>query len=152
KQRGALKRQAAKARRYKKLREELRRWEKVLFAARYETLKIAIESARERLEQAREREALAAARGGEGESGLERLRIELTEADSKANALRADAHARELENQQRQQQITFDRQQIDNLEQGVRTIATELDLLEARRAPGLQELEERREAAIRADE
>ena len=33
KQRGALKRQAAKARRYKRLREELRRWEKVLFVA-----------------------------------------------------------------------------------------------------------------------
>jgi chromosome segregation protein len=32
KQRGALKRQASKARRYQKLRDELRRWEKVLFA------------------------------------------------------------------------------------------------------------------------
>jgi chromosome segregation protein len=32
KQRGTLKRQAAKARRYQKLRDELRRWEKVLFA------------------------------------------------------------------------------------------------------------------------
>ena len=35
KQRGTLKRQAAKARRYKRLREELRRWEKVQFAERY---------------------------------------------------------------------------------------------------------------------
>ena len=35
KQRGTLKRQAAKARRYKRLREELRRWEKVQFAQRY---------------------------------------------------------------------------------------------------------------------
>ncbi len=35
KQRGALKRQAAKARRYRRLREELRRWEKVQFAQRY---------------------------------------------------------------------------------------------------------------------
>ena len=33
KQRGTLKRQAAKARRYKRLRDELRRWEKVQFAA-----------------------------------------------------------------------------------------------------------------------
>ena len=32
KQRGTLKRQAAKARRYQRLRDELRRWEKVLFA------------------------------------------------------------------------------------------------------------------------
>src|SRR5256886_2995386 len=35
KQRGTLKRQAAKARRYRKLRDELRRWEKVLFARKY---------------------------------------------------------------------------------------------------------------------
>ena len=33
KQRGTLKRQAAKARRYRRLREELRRWEKVQFTA-----------------------------------------------------------------------------------------------------------------------
>ena len=151
KQRGALKRQAAKARRYRKLREELRRWEKVLFATRYETLGAAIQSAREKLAQAREREALAAARVGEVESDLERLRIELTEADQKANALREDAHQRELENGRRQQQIAFDKQQIESLETGVRTIATELELLEARRAPGQQELEERREAASRAD-
>jgi chromosome segregation ATPase len=32
KQRGTLKRQASKARRYQRLRDELRRWEKVLFA------------------------------------------------------------------------------------------------------------------------
>jgi chromosome segregation protein len=151
KQRGALKRQAAKARRYRKLREELRRWEKVLFATRYETLGAAISGAREKLAQAREREALAAARVGEVESDLERLRIELTEADQKANALREDAHQRELENGRRQQQIAFDKQQIESLESGVRTIATELELLEARRAPGQQELEERREAASRAD-
>ena len=38
KQRGTLKRQAAKARRYKRLRDEMRRWEKVLFARRYREL------------------------------------------------------------------------------------------------------------------
>ena len=46
KQRGALKRQAAKARRYKRLREELRRWEKVQFAQRYRLLGEAIEATR----------------------------------------------------------------------------------------------------------
>ena len=43
KQRGTLKRQAAKARRYKKLRDELRRWEKVLFARQYRELAHSIE-------------------------------------------------------------------------------------------------------------
>ena len=66
KQRGALKRQAAKARRYKRLREELRRWEKVLFARRYRELAQTIELAQARLADAREREAAAAARVAEG--------------------------------------------------------------------------------------
>jgi chromosome segregation protein len=63
KQRGALKRQAAKARRYKRLREELRRWEKVLFARRYRELAQTIEIARTRLAEAREREGGAAGQG-----------------------------------------------------------------------------------------
>ena len=46
KQRGSLKRQAAKARRYTRLRDEMRRWEKVLFARRYRALGEVIESAR----------------------------------------------------------------------------------------------------------
>src|SRR6266542_267367 len=152
KQRGALKRQAAKARRYRKLREELRQWEKLLFAQRYEVLGGAIQTAREKLAQTRERETLASARVGELEADLERLRIELTEADSRANALRADAHNRELENERRQQQITFDAQQIDSLAMSARDIGIELEQLDARRAPGLQELDARRDAAGRADE
>src|SRR5262245_5340928 len=56
KQRGTLKRQAGKARRYQKLRDELRRWEKVLFARKYRQLAEIIESARARLTDARERE------------------------------------------------------------------------------------------------
>src|SRR5947207_10031063 len=49
KQRGALKRQATKARRYQKLRDELRRWDKVLIARKYKQLAATIESARARL-------------------------------------------------------------------------------------------------------
>ena len=69
KQRGTLKRQAAKARRYQRLRDELRRWEKVLFARRYRLLGEAIEATRARLADAREREA-----GGRGAPGRGRDR------------------------------------------------------------------------------
>jgi chromosome segregation protein len=62
KQRGSLQRQAAKARRYGRLRDEMRRWEKVLFARRYRGLGELIESARARLAGTREHEAAAAAR------------------------------------------------------------------------------------------
>ena len=99
KQRGTLKRQAAKARRYQKLRDELRRWEKVLFARKYRQLAETIESARARLADAREREAAAAARVAEVEADLGRLRIELAEAEARATAAREAAHARELDDQ-----------------------------------------------------
>ncbi len=60
KQRGVLKRQAAKARRYQKLRDEQRRWEKVLFARKYRQLAETIESARARRSRSRSRSGLRA--------------------------------------------------------------------------------------------
>src|SRR5213594_2610070 len=104
KQRGTLKRQAAKARRYQKLRDELKRWEKVLFARKYRQLAETIASARARLADARERESAAAARVSEVESTLGRLRIELVEQEARATERREAAHAAELAINRRQQQ------------------------------------------------
>src|ERR687898_1198671 len=73
KQRGSLKRQAAKARRYTRLRDEMRRWEKVLFARRYRALDDMIEATRARLAETRQEETVAAARLAEVESELGRL-------------------------------------------------------------------------------
>jgi len=150
KQRGALKRQAAKARRYRRLREELRRWEKVQFAERYRLLGEAIVAARGKLADARAREAAAAAHLAEVEASLERLRLELTEADSRTTAAREAAHARELEIGRLQQQIVFDKQQVESLGAAAADIETEVRALEARREPARVELEARREAAGRA--
>src|SRR5687767_11288680 len=150
-QRAALKRQAGKARRYQRLRGELRRWEKLLFARRYEKLTEAIRSAREALTAVREREQVAAARLAELESDLERVRLELTEADGRANGLRADAHQRELENERRQQQIAFDQQQAAGLVQTVQDLLGELTALDSRRGPALEEIEARRAAAQAAN-
>src|SRR5690242_2935306 len=115
KQRGALKRQAAKARRYKRLREELRRWEKVQFAHKYRLLGQAIDAARAKLSDARARETAAAAHVAELESSLERLRLELTEADARTTAAREAAHARELSIGRLQQQAAFGKQQVETL-------------------------------------
>ena len=150
KQRGALKRQAAKARRYRRLREELRRWEKVQFAHRYRSLGEAIESARGKLADARAREAAAAAHLAEVEASLERLRLELTEADSRTTAAREAAHARELEIGRLQQQIAFDKQQVESLGAAAADIDAEVRALDARREPARLELDARREAAARA--
>jgi chromosome segregation protein len=150
KQRGALKRQAGKARRYQKLRDELRRWEKVLFARKYRQLAEAIESARARLIEARERESAAAARLAEGESDLARLRIEMVEAEARSTAAREAAHARELAINRREQQIAFDQEQIETLGARTAAMASELELLEARREPARAAIDARRGAALAA--
>jgi chromosome segregation protein len=151
KQRGTLKRQAAKARRYQRLRDELRRWEKVLFARKYRQLAETIASAHTRLADAREREAMSAARVAEIESDLGRLRIELVEAESRATTARETAHARELAINRQQQQILFNREQVQMLEGRVAAVAIELDAVDARREPGRVALASRREAAAAAN-
>ena len=151
KQRGALKRQAARARRYRTLREDLRKWEQVQYTRRYTALASEIEGASTRLAEAREREAAASARLAEVEATAERIRIELAEAESRATKAREQAHARELEIGRRQQQIAFDRQQIETLQQAASAISAELDTLAERREPARLELDARREAAARAE-
>jgi chromosome segregation protein len=150
KQRGTLKRQAGKARRYRRLRDELRRWEKVLLARRYRDLSRTIDSARGRLAEAREREAAAAARVAELEADLARLRIEQAEADSRAAGVREDAHARELDINRREQQQEFNRQQVDELAGRAADVTAELRELEGRREPARRALAERTEAASEA--
>jgi chromosome segregation protein len=150
KQRGTLKRQAAKARRYRKLRDEMRRWEKQLFARRYRQLAETVESARGRLAGARERESAAAARVSEVESDLARARIELVEAEAHATNRREAAHACELDVNRRQQQIAFDREQVQALGARTSTVVAELDALHARREPARLALLARQAAADEA--
>jgi chromosome segregation protein len=150
KQRGTLKRQAAKARRYRRLRDELRRWEKVQFAQRYRVLGQSIQSARTRLTDARVRETAAAAHLAQVEASLEQLRLSLTEADAKTTAAREAGHASELAIGRLQQQIAFDRQQVETLTRTAAEMEQEVQSLEARREPARLELEARRDAHARA--
>ncbi|HEX5215440.1 MAG TPA: chromosome segregation protein SMC [Vicinamibacterales bacterium] len=150
KQRGALRRQAARARRYKRLREELRRWEQVQFAHKYEALAKDIDAADARLAGARAREAAAAAHVAELETALEGLRLGLAEAEAGATATREQAHGRELEIGRRQQQIQFDRQQIDDLALQAESFAAEARELDARREPARLAIAASQEAALRA--
>jgi chromosome segregation protein len=150
KQRGALKRQAAKARRYKRLREELRRWEKVLLVRRYRELRQTIDAAHARLADARAREAAASARVAEVESEQARLRLEQAEADTCATRVREDAHARELDINRRQQQQEFDRHHVDMLATRGEEITAELRELQSSREPARLALAERDRAAAEA--
>ena len=151
KQRGALKRQAAKARRYRRLREELRTWEKIQFARKSVSLRVAIEDATERLNSTRQREQGAAAQLAALESTHERLQIELAEADRGSTEARDAAHAHELELGRRQQQIEFDKSQVTALAAAVVAGETDLRQLEERMAPLQGELSEQRAAAEACD-
>ena len=150
KQFGSLKRQSAKARRYKRLRDELRHWEKLLFAGRYQEAAQKIESLRVRLASAHERETSASAAVAEAESNFSRVRISLVEAEAKATGAREGVHACELDINLRQQQIEFNREQIASLAARAEEVRRELSALETRREPGRVLLTERQEAAAQA--
>ncbi|MGD9904470.1 MAG: chromosome segregation protein SMC [Vicinamibacterales bacterium] len=151
KQCGSLKRQSAKARRFQRLRDEMRRWEKVLFARRYRHLAEHIESARARLADARQDEAASMARLAEVETELARVRLELAQAEQDAARVREDAHAHELDVNRRQQQLALDAQQAAMLESRVAELAAELQGLDERREPDRLRLEERRTATADAE-
>jgi chromosome segregation protein len=144
KQRSALKRQAARARRYRRLREELRRWEQVQFAHKHAALMHDIDTAQTRLSDARLKETAAAARVAELESLLEALRLELTAAERQAIETREQAHQRELEIGRYQQQIAFDRQQVDDLGQRLHQLREETRDLDSRQAPAREAIEAHR--------
>ncbi len=152
KQRAALKRQAARARRYRRLREDLRRWEKVLFARRYRALAQQIDAALARLAEARGREGDAVARVAAAEREVDETRGALARADERLRDLREQMHARELDNERREQQLAFNRQQVEALSQTARDLAEELRGLDGRREPMRAELDERKAAAVRAED
>jgi chromosome segregation protein len=150
KQRNVLKRQAGKAKRFRRLRDELRRWEKVLFARRQRVLMQAIDTAQARLSQSRAQETAAAGRLAALEGDLERVRIELAEVESAAMACRESAHGRELAIGRRQQKIEYDEQQLAALVSRSAEVAAELDLLASRRGPLGDELLARRDEVAAA--
>lgn len=141
KQRRALKRQAAKARRYRRLRDDLRRWETVVFARRYGVLREAIAGALQSLEEARTRDEAAAAQLALVEGERERYQIEVAEAESGAKQSRDAAHARELAVERRQQQIAFDSQQVETLAGTLTELARDVADLQARQEPARREFE-----------
>jgi chromosome segregation protein len=151
KQRGTLKRQAGKARRYQKLRDELRRCEKVLLARRYRQLAETIASVRAQLAEARTSESAAAAQVAEVEANLSRLRIELVESESQSTLTREVAHACELTINRQQQQIAFDDEQVRTLDGRISAVVAEAAALDARREPARAALEARRAAAADAN-
>ena len=151
KQRSALKRQAARARRYRRLRDGLRWWEKVLFVRRHQELTESIATAQARVVEARERETVSAGHLAEVEATLSRLRIEQVEADEEATVVRKKSHTYELEINRRQQQVEFSRHQIETLKSRATDINNEILVLESRREPLRVSIESSKSATEEAE-
>ncbi len=151
KQRSALKRQAARARRYRRLRDGLRWWEKVLFTRRHRELTESIATTQAQVVEARERATVSAGHLAEIEATLSRLRIEQVEADEQATLVRENAHTYELEINRRQQQVEFSRHQIETLESRATDINNGILLLESRREPLRVSIESSKSATEEAE-
>ena len=151
KQRGALKRQAAKARRYRRLREELRRWEKVLFAHKSAVFRRVMETAQSCLDAASNRANEVAEVLLNRENSHEHLRLDLVESEQGSTVSRDAAHAHELLVERRQQQIEFDKGQLSSLVVTANKGQATLRALEARRSPLLHELTEQVHTRERCD-
>ena len=153
KQRGSLKRQAAKARRYTRLRDEMRRWEKVLFARRYRIARRGDRVGARRgwpRRASRRRARRRAWRRSKTSSGA--LRIELAEAEAAATACargRARPRARD------ESPAAADRARHAAGRHAARRAATSSRSSgrrsTARREPERLALEERRAAALEAE-
>ena len=148
KQRGALKRQAAKARRYRRLRDEYRRWEKVLFARRYRELAARIEVARARLavthESARRRPRRVWPRSKRIWRACASSRPRPTAARRRFARTRTRASSTSIAASSSRNSIAIRPRR--STARGTE-IAAEIRELEARREPARLALESRREAA-----
>ena len=151
KQRGTLKRQAGKAKRYQKLRDELRRCEKVLLARKYRQLAETISTARARSADARVRESAAAAQ-------RRRSRIQPEPAAHRAGRGRddatVDARGRPRVRAHHQSPAAADRVRRGTGEahrRARRGVVAEVEALDARREPARAALEARRVAAADAN-
>ena len=147
KQRGTLKRQAAKARRYTRLRDEMRRWEKVLFARRYRSS--ARRSSRPAPGWPRPARARRRRRRGSRKSrpSSRACGSSWPKPKPRRRRSREAAHARELDINRRQQQIALDRSRRRCSTPEPASSRPRSQTLEARREPEREALAARRQAA-----
>ncbi len=145
----SLKRQAQKARRYRRLREEMRGLLKIVFTADYYRLSESIERV------ARELESVEASKGDLGAQLAERetehrvASIEARQAEDDLASLRERAAAVELEADRARNRSAFEEQQIRELAARIEELNRDQRSLEARLAQ-LEENSQQRGTAVAA--
>ncbi len=147
----SLKRQAQKARRYRRLREEMRSLLKVIFTADYYRLNDAIERVASELEEAGRNQTELDARLSELEGENRAASAQARTAEDHLSELRERAAAVELEADRARNRRTFEEQQIKELAARIEELDRDQQLLDERltlldseaqrRAASLQSLE-----------
>jgi chromosome segregation protein len=130
----SLKRQAGKARRYRRLREELREKERIRFALRAAELDAELERVRQREGSARDAEAAAAAESSRTEAELVELREEVQERGEAFREGSQRAHELELEIDRGEAQIATCKERIAELTEAARRQDREAETLASRRS------------------
>ena len=130
----SLKRQAAKARRYSRLRDELRQNEAVRFTLRARALDAELLGLREREGRAREEEAAAAARLGATEAALVDGRLALEDAERRARTAGEALHLLDIEIDRKESRARACRERIVVSEETERRLGGELEAMHQRRA------------------
>ena len=152
-QMNSLKRQAGKARRYRRLRDAMDRLEKVFSVKRAEHQERTLRHVRARLEAVSDEELRRSTSLTMVEGHLERTRLSQAELEVELTDARESVHQLELTIERVDQTIEGDQQQLVELDSRRDQLETEMNELEARRGPVIVHLESRqREEAELAGE
>lgn len=147
----SLKRQAAKARRYRRMREDLRRRQGRLFRLRHGTLTETLQRLDGRLEEVGAREAGVAAGLARAEAASEALKESIRDTDTAFGAAREEMHALDLEIDRTEGLVRSCRERAEELaaeaERARGEAATLLELLETRRGEAAARASERESVA-----
>ncbi len=127
-----LERQARKAERYRRLKDELREIELHLAAVRWLELRASATSLRRALDEVSERERRSAAANAELEGGITDARRQLATQGEELDALAARRHELDKELAQGAQAIEFARRESSQLAERKGALVQELELLDVR--------------------
>jgi chromosome segregation protein len=143
-QMNSLKRQAGKARRYKRLRASMSHLEKIAAVKKSRDIESSLGRLRDGLRTVSDEELRRSTSLATAENYLERLRLEQTEQDSNVENTREKLHRLEIGIERLDSQISRDRQQLKDVDTRQGQLEQELKDLDQRLGPAAQQLELRR--------
>jgi chromosome segregation protein len=132
KQVNSLRRQAAKARRYRQLREELRELLRQVYAADYRVLTTQLEELRVRLAEANEETTALASELGEREEASRRATSEARAREDALSEARAAVAESALQQDRRERERSYQEDQLTSLEKRVAEVRHEIEAVRAR--------------------